>query len=149
MHLIRFILPAVLLVCSALPHSAAAANPTTVLAILINASNEKGPADPRLAPYEGPLQRNLPESSFRYVGEGSASLAGADSRATIALGGGHRVEIDGEPGAGNGIRLKLQWMNERNVVMRGTFTLQPGVPIVLGRRPSGNGQVPIVLVIAR
>ena len=131
----------------ALTPSARAADGASVQAVLIIATKEKAPADPRLAPYEATLQRNLPESSFRYAGEGSAAVPG-NGRATISLGQGHRIELQGE-GGGGGIRLKVVWLNGTGVVMNNSFTFQPGVPVVLGRRPSGGGDVPIVIVIAR
>lgn len=130
----------------ALAPFAPAADGASVQAVLIIATKEKAPADPRLAPYEATLQRNLPESSFRYAGEGSASVTG-NGKASIALGQGHRVDLEGE--GGGGIRLKVTWRNGAAVVMNNSFTFQPGVPVVLGRRPSGGGDVPIVIVIAR
>ncbi len=129
----------------ALPTAALAADTNSVRAILITASNEKTAADPKLAPYEAELQRMVPESSFRYVAEGATSVAGT-SRATISLGNGHRVEIEREKG--DGLRLKIHWMNGDKRI-GGTFNALPGVPIMLGNRPSGEGNVPIVLVIAK
>jgi hypothetical protein len=135
-----------LLAAAILPSFARAAERVSVHAILIIASNEKSAADPRLAPYEETLQRNVPESSFRFAGEGSATVAG-NGRAAITLGQGHRLEFEGE--SGGGIRLKIQWMNGRKVVISGSFTFEPGKPIMLGNRPSGDGAVPIVLLIAK
>lgn len=146
MRLITLIM-SLLLAVVASAQATRAADSTAVHAILIMATNEKAAADPKLAPYEAPLQRNLPESSFRYVSEGTASVSG-NGHATINLGRGHRIEIDAEKG-GDGIRLKVQWMNGDAVVMNTTLTLQAGVPAVLGRRPSGDGETPIVLLIAK
>jgi hypothetical protein len=125
--------------------SAFAADGASIHAILITASKEKAPADPKLAPYEATLQRNVPESSFRLIAEGSASVSGA-GRATISLGGSHHLELESEGGG----RLKVQWMNGSNVVISTTLSnLQPGVPTLLGHRGAGDGDVPIVLVIAK
>jgi hypothetical protein len=148
MRIIKAILPALLLVAAVLPQRAFAADATSVRAILIIASNEKRAADPKLAAYEAELQRNVPESSFRWVGEGSASVKG-NGHATITLGQGHRLEVAGDK-AGGAISLKVEWMNGTSPVMSTTLTnLQPGVPTLLGRRPSGDGEVPIVLVITK
>ncbi len=125
-----------------------AADNATVRAILINATNLKREADPKLAPYEAELQRNLPLSSFRYVGEGAAAIS-AGGRATVTLAGGHRLELEGERSGGRGIRLKVQWLSGRAVVMNTVLTLQSGVPAVLGRRPSNDRETPIILLIAR
>jgi hypothetical protein len=137
-----------LLASFALLHAVQAADATSVRAILITASNAKAPSDPRLAAYEAELQRNVPESSFRLVGEGSASVS-PGSRASIRLGGAHRLDVEGEKD-GSRLGLKVQWLNGRTLVLSTTLTnLQPGVPTLLGRRPSGDGEVPIVLVIAK
>ena len=125
--------------------SAFGADGASIHAILITASKEKAPADPKLAPYEATLQRNVPESSFRMTAEGSASVSGG-GKATITLGGGHRLELEHEGGG----RLKVQWMNGSNVVISTSLSnLQPGVPVFLGHRPSDDREVPIVLVIPK
>lgn len=134
---------------AALPPLSRAADGASIRAILVIASKEKAPADARLAPYEATLQRNLPESSFRFGGEGSATVAGNNSRASISLGSGHRVELQSGAKDADGIVVKVQWMNGKTVVMNNSFTFQPGVPVVLGRRPSGDGNVPIVILIAQ
>lgn len=135
-----------LLAAGALTRTAHAADGATVHAVLITATNEKGAADPRLAAYEATLQRNVPESSFRYVAEGSATVTG-NGHATITLGSGHRIELEGEKGGG--LRLKVQWLHGSKLVIGGTFNAQPGVPIMLGNRPTDAREVPIVLVIAK
>ncbi|MBL9210666.1 MAG: hypothetical protein JNL92_09360 [Opitutaceae bacterium] len=147
MRLIPFAL-AVGLALLALTPSLRAADNATVRAILITATNLKREADPRLAPYEAELQRNLPLSSFRYVGEGSTAVT-AGAKSVIALERGNRIELEGERSGGRGIRMKVLWQSGRTVIMNTTLTLQPGVPAVLGRRPSGDGETPIVLLIAR
>lgn len=129
--------------------AAPAAETTSVSAILIMATKEKAPADPRLAPYEANLQRNLPESSFRFVGEGRATLGDRNSRASLSLGSGHVVELQGGTREGDGIRISVVWRNGKATVMNNSFTFQPGVPIVLGLRPATDDNVPIVIVIAK
>src|SRR5690242_7184852 len=91
----------------ALPLHARGADGTSVHAILVIASSEKAPADPRLAPYEANLQRNLPESSFRLEREGKAALGPNANHATIALGA-HRLELEGGTRDADGIRLKYR-----------------------------------------
>lgn len=139
---------ALVLAVFAMPPSATAApaGGASVRAILITATNQKQEADPKLAAFEAELQRNLPLSSFRYVTEGRAAIAAA-GHAAIALGRNHRLQLEGSKGAG-GIQLKVQWFSGKEVVMNLGLTLQPGVPAVLGRRPSGDGEAPIVLLIA-
>lgn len=136
----------VLLTCGALPHAARAADGASIRAILIIASNAKSGSDPKLAAYEATLRRNLPFESFRYAGEGSASVAG-QGRATLSIARGHRLELDGDRGDGPGIRVKVRWLEGRREVMTTALVLQPGVPAVLARRGS-EAEVPVVLVIA-
>jgi hypothetical protein len=138
-----------LLALVALPHSARAADGASIHAILIIASKEKAPADPRLAPYEATLQRNLPESSFRFAGEDKASLSVKKNRAEINLGGGHVIGLEGGTRDADGIQVKVRWLKGKTTVMTNSFVFQPGVPIVLGQRPSGDGDVPIVILLAR
>jgi hypothetical protein len=138
-----------LLALVAWPSVSRAADQASVHAILITASKEKAPADRRLAPYEATLQRNLPESSFRFVAEGTASVAGSGTRASISLGSGHAVQLQGGSRDGDGISIKVRWMSGRNVVMNNSFTFQPGVPIVLGQRSNDDADVPIVILIAK
>jgi hypothetical protein len=146
MRLIHFTF-ALLLAAFVLP-MATAADGASVRAVLITATNLKREADPKLAEFEAELQRNLPLSSFRYVGESAASVP-AGGHTTVSLPRGHRLEIEAERGGGRGIRIKVQWLNGRTVVFNTGLTLQPGVPAVLGRRPSGDGETPIVILIAR
>lgn len=148
MRIIKLTL-SLLLAAFALPQLAHAAAPISVRAVLIMASNTKATADPRVAPYEAELQRNLPESSFRFAGEGSTNVSGRGT-AAISLTQGHRVEIESEDkNPRDGISLKVRWMQGDNLVMRGTLTLERGLPLVFARRPSGEGEVPIVIVIAK
>lgn len=138
------------LLCAAiaLPLQARGADGASVHAILVTASKEKAPADPRLAPYEATLQRNLPESSFRFAKEGKASLSGKADHASIALGT-YRLELEGGARDADGIRIKVSWLSGSSTVMSNTFSFQPGVPFVLGLRPSNDGEVPLIIVIAQ
>jgi hypothetical protein len=137
------------LLCVALmlPRHARGADGASVHAIMINASKEKAAADPRLAPYEATLQRNLPESSFRFSNDGRATLGGKGNHAIIALGS-HRIELEGGSRDADGIRIKVRWLSGNSVVMSNTFSFQPGVPVVLGLRPSNDTDIPIVIIIA-
>lgn len=129
------------------PISRAAAESASVQVILVIASNEKGPADRRLAPYEAALQRNLPESSFRLAGEGSATV-GSDKPASVALAQGHRVEFRREA-SGGGILLAVQWKNGNETLVRGTMRAVPGEPFVMLWRPKSGNEVPLVIVVAK
>lgn len=138
---------ALVLALGALPATVQAADGASVRALLIIASNAKGGSDPKLAPYEETLRRNLPFQSFRFAGEGAANVP-ASGQATLSLPRGHRLELDAEGGGGRGIRVKVRWMDGRREVMTTALVLQPGVPAVLARRGDGP-DAPVVLVIAQ
>ena len=133
------------LLCPTLPARDAAAA-ATVQAILISASNRPGGVDPRLAAYAGELRRNLPFTTFRHAGEGTARLSGG--RTSLPLSNGHRLELEGGQGGRGGIQLKVQWLQGSRVVMTTTLNLQPGVPAVLGRRGDDDRETPVILIIA-
>ena len=59
--------------------------------ILVAASNAKAPSDGRLAAYEPTLRRILRFESYRFLGEGSASL-NVPAQGQLSLGQGHRLE---------------------------------------------------------
>jgi hypothetical protein len=79
----------------ALSGTAIAAESTSVRAILVVASNEKGGTDPKLAPHEPALRGVLPYQSYKVAGEGSASVS-SGGKASISLPGGNSVELQGD-----------------------------------------------------
>lgn len=138
---------AVVLTLGAVPTAMHAAEGASVRALLIIASNAKGGSDPKLAPYEETLRRNLPFQAFRYAGEGAANLPGS-GQATLSLARGHRLELENEGGGGGGIRVKVRWLEGRNEVMTTGMVLKRGVPAVLARRGEAP-ETPVVLLIAQ
>lgn len=125
-----------------------AADSTSLRAILVAASNEKGASDRRLAAYEPTLRSILRFESYRFLGEGSAALS-VPAQGTLNLGQGHRLEIETE-GTGKGaIRLRVEWYEGGDILMRTVITQRPGVPTVLGGPRRGNGEVYAVIVIGR
>lgn len=125
--------------------AALAADGASVQALLISASKGKGGSDPRLAEYESTLKRTLPFDTFKLVSQGSAAVAGG-GKGTISLGG-HRLELSGGERTGGGIKVRVEWTQGGRTLMNTEFTLQPGVPVVMGR--GGEGEVPVMLLIAK
>lgn len=145
MHLIfRFLLLAgLLLVVSPL----AAAERLDLTAMLVTASREPGPSDPRLKPYEATLRRILRFESFRLQGQGRAALA-VPGEGQLSLGSGHQLRVETEPGGG--ARVQVEWREGGRSLMRTGLVLRPGVPAVLGGPGTGqSGEVFAVIVIAR
>ncbi len=126
--------------------AAHAAQPTSIRAILITASNDKAESDPRLKPYEAELQRNLVFSSFRYVNESSAPVP-ANGRSTLQLADGHALELEVEKGGG--VRVRVVWTHRGAAMMTTSLPLRAGAPAVLVRRGGKDDNVPVVLVFAR
>ncbi len=125
-----------------------AAERTSLRAILVAASNEKGASDRRLAAYEPTLRSILRFESYRFLGEGSAALA-VPAEGTLSLGQGHRLEIETEASDKGAIRLRVAWYDGGQILMRTVISQRPGVPSVLGGPRRGDGEVYAVIVIGR
>lgn len=126
-----------------------AAERTEITGILISASNQRGESDRRLASYEPTLRRILRFESYRYLGEGDASLA-VPARGNISLGDGHRLEVETERAEGRAIHLRVTWEARGRALMNTSLILRPGVPAVLGGPSTGkSGEVFAVILIGR
>jgi hypothetical protein len=115
--------------------ASAAGGASSVRAIAFVASHNRGATDPRLAPYEGTLRSNLRFESFRYVGESSASVS-PGGKASLALPGGGRVELEADNG---GVRVRRG----------GTIVVvSRGHPAVFMTGSAGKGEASGVIVMA-
>jgi hypothetical protein len=109
-----------------LPLAAQAAGGTvSVRGISFSASQEKGPTDPRLAPYEANLRANLRFESFHYVGESSTSVS-PGGRASLALPSGGRVDLTADKSGS----VTAQWRGR-------AVPVAPGTPAVFLDRGGG------------
>jgi len=126
--------------------TAAAAEPASVRAILVSASNAKGETDRRLAAYEPTLRRILRFESYRFLGEGTASLA-VPAAGRLGLGRGHTLELETEAADGKALRVKVRWLGEGRTLMNTGLSLRPGVPAVLGGPANDRGEVYAVILI--
>jgi hypothetical protein len=123
------------------PALAADSGRTTLNAILVIASSERGPSDRRLAAYEANLKRTLRFESFRYVGAGSATVA-AGGTGSIALPGNNRLELQADKSDGRPMRVTVRYGNTDVVI-------PPGKTVILAGRPTGKeGEVSAVIVTA-
>lgn len=121
----------------------------SVEGILITASNDRGQTDGRLSSYEPTLKRILRFESYRFVGEGSTSLA-VPGEGSVGLGNGHELEITAEQSDGKTIHAKVRWIAGGRTLMSTGLVLRPGVPAVLGGPSTGKkGEVYAVIVIGR
>jgi len=116
--------------------------------ILIAASNQEGQTDRRLAPFEGNLRRVLRFRSYRYIGEGSASL-GVPGEGSLSLGRGHRLELSTDGSRGDQVRVSVQWRDGGSTVLNTGLSLAPGAHTVLGGARGENDEVYAVILIRR
>lgn len=137
-----------LLVLAMLLVPARAAERTSLRAILVSASNAKGPSDQRLAAYEPTLRSILRFESYHFLGEGSVSLA-VPAQGTLSLGQGHRLEVETEASGKGTIRVRVSWLDGDRELMQTVISQRSGVPAVLGGPRRGNGEVYAVIVIGR
>lgn len=110
---------------------------TSVRAIAFVASNDSGPTDRKLAPYEAILRSNLRFESFRYAGENSTSVPpGGATTLSLPNGGSVRLECDKSGSV---------------KVHRGetVVTVSPGHPAVFMSGRGGKGGAPGVIVMTR
>jgi hypothetical protein len=147
MKLIRpFLLLAAFLGMLAATHTAKAAD---VRGILIAASNGQGETDRRLAAYEPTLRRILRFESYRFLGDGRATVEASD-KGSISLGEGHELEIEAERSDGKAVSLKVRWLKGGRTLMNTGLQLRPGVPAVLGGPATGNkDEVYAVILVSR
>lgn len=134
-----------LLLFAGLLASAHAAERASVQAILITASNEPGKTDQRLSSYEPTLRRILRFASYRFVGQGSTSLA-VPGDSAINLGNGQHLEIVADDGA-RGLRLRVAWKESGRTLMETGLSLNPGVPAVLGGPATGRGDEVYAIIL--
>lgn len=147
MKLIRILLPLWLIFGATL--AARAAENASVHAILISASNEPGKTDGRLSQYEPTLKRILRFESYRFLGQGTATLRN-DRPSHISLGEGQSLRLSSEEPGKHGVRVKVIWENGGRTLMETGLSLRPGAPAVLGGPGTGKqGEVYAIILIGR
>lgn len=127
--------------------ASATARETSLQAVLLTASPERGPTDPRLATWEITLKRVLRFNSYTYQGSDSAALP-ANGTSSLLIGQGHELFVET---SGNPMTLRIRWTEGGRTLMNTGLTLRPGVPAVLGGPSTGNapGEVYAVILVAR
>ncbi len=141
MRIIKLLLPLLLVAIAPGRTLAAEGSRATVTAILVIASNEPGRTDPRLAPYEANLKRTLRYESFRFVGDGQATVAAGGTTA-ISLPNNNRLALQGEKAEGPGLRVRVRYGSTDVVI-------PPGKTVIIAGRPAGaSGEISAVIVTA-
>lgn len=145
MNMLRHVCLALALALAAI--AATPAQAASFRAVLITASPERGPTDPRLATYEVTLKRVLRFNSYTYQGSDDVALE-ANGKANLMIGQGHELVVET---GGNPLALRIRWTEGGRALMNTGITLRPGIPAVLGGPATGNapGEVYAVILLAR
>ena len=121
------------------------AEPATIQATMILASNDPAPLDSRLDKVEYKLRRIFGFEYYRHYGEGSA-LLNLPGQSTIDLGHGFRLSISATGSKDGKIRTTVQWFRGDELVLNTTVGMKSGVPVILGGISHAGGTLIITLV---
>jgi len=121
------------------------AEPVTIHATLILASNDPAPLDSRLDKVEYKLRRIFGFEYYRHYGEGSAVL-NLPGQSTVDLGHGFRLSISASGSKDDKIRTSVQWFRRDEVVLNTTVGMNRGVPVILGGISHEGGTLIVTLV---
>ena len=121
------------------------AEPVTIQATLILASNDPAPLDSRLDRIEYKLRRIFGFEYYRHYGEGSA-LLNLTGESTVDLGHGFRLTITASGSKDDKIRSSVRWFRGDEMVLNTTVGMKRGVPVVLGGISHEGGTLIVTLV---
>ena len=121
------------------------AEPVTIQATLILASNDAAPLDSRLDKVEYKLRRIFGFEYYRHYGEGTA-LLNLPGASTVDLGHGFRLSISAEGSKDDKIRTSVQWFRGDEMVLNTTVGMKRGVPVILGGISHEGGTLIVTLV---
>ena len=124
---------------------ASGAEPVTIQATLILASNNPAPMDSRLDRIEYKLRRIFGFEYYRHYGEGSA-LLNLPGESTVELGHGFQIAISSSSSKDGKIRASVQWFRGDEMVLNTTVGMKRGVPVILGGISHEGGTLIVTLV---
>ena len=120
------------------------AEPITLKATLILASNESLPLDSRLDKVEYQLRRVFGFENYTHYGE-ATTVANVPSTVTMELGHGYRLELTLSPRRKGGITAEVRWLRGDVVLISTRVGMQRGVPAILGGPPHEGGNLIVSL----
>lgn len=133
------------LACLLTAAAASYAEPVSIQATMILASNDPAPLDSRLDKVEYKLRRIFGFEYYRHYGEGSV-LLNLPGQSTIDLGHGFRLSIAASGSRDDKIRTTVQWFRGDELVLNTTVGMKSGVPVILGGISHGGGTLIVTLV---
>ena len=121
------------------------AEPVTIQATLILASNDPAPMDSRLDRIEYKLRRIFGFEYYRHYGEGS-TLLNLPGESTVELGHGFRIAISLSGSKDGKIRASVRWFRGDEIVLSTIVGMKRGVPVILGGISHEGGTLIVTLV---
>lgn len=125
--------------------SLAAAQPVTLHATLILASDEPAAQDPRLDKIEFKLRRIFGFEYYSHYGEAAVGLDMPGDTA-LSLGHGYRLEVSASEARQGHVRAVVRWLRGEDIVLNTTVVMARGVPIILGGISHDKGTLIVTLV---
>ena len=123
---------------------AAVADPVTIEAKMILASNDPAPLDRRLERVDYQLRRILRFETFRLLGEGSA-MVNLPGTTRIDLGSGSHVEIQASGGKDDRVRAQVVWIKDGATMVNTTVSMKREAVVILGGIPHDRGTLIVTL----
>lgn len=126
---------------------ARAAEPVTVTAVMIHASNKPAPIDRRIENIEYKLRKIFKFEHYRHAGAGSISVTLPGS-GTIQLGDGHRLEIEASDAGKGYVRTQVTWSRGgTRLISSSTKVKRRAAPTVIGGPSQGAGKLIVTLSV--
>lgn len=124
-----------------------AAEPVTVTAVMIHASNKPAPIDRRIENIEYKLRKVFKFEHYRHAGQGSLSSTMPGS-GTIRLGDGHTLQIDVSDAGKGYVRTKVTWTRGGSKLLSTSTKVKRGAaPTVIGGPSQGDGKLIVTLSV--
>lgn len=140
-----FVISLLAIACLLSTAAGSRAEPVTIQATLILASNDAAPLDSRLDKIEYKLRRIFGFEYYRHYGQGAAVL-NLPGQSTVDLGHGFRLSISTDSSKDDKIRTSVQWYRGDEMVLNTTVGMKRGVPVILGGISHEGGTLIVTLV---
>ncbi len=119
------------------------AQPVTVEAMLIHASDRPAPMDHRMERVEYRLRRIFGFEHYRFLGK-TSSIVNPPAEIRMNLDHGYSLHVNATSGNGR-IRANIRWMRDRETLLSTAVNQRRGVPAILGGPPHEEGTLILVL----
>ena len=136
---------AVLVLVPAVP--VRAAEPVTLSAVMIHASNRPAPLDRRIENIEYKLRKIFKFEHYRHAGQGALTV-GLPGSGAIRLGDNHLLQVNASDAGKGRIRTQIKWTRGGTTLLTTTTLVQRGAaPTVIGGPSQGDGKLIVTLSV--